>query len=74
VHGADPKLNDSADPGALSVAAANGHRDVVEILLSAGADVSVVDREGRMPEDHAEREGHGEVAAMLRRARLERGR
>ena len=36
---------------ALHVAAYNGHRDVVEILLKAGADVKATDKEGRTPID-----------------------
>ena len=36
---------------ALHVAAYNGHRDVVEILLKAGADVKSMDKDGKTPID-----------------------
>jgi glutaminase len=38
---------------ALHVAAAEGHKDAVEWLISNGADVNVVDRWGNTPLDDA---------------------
>jgi uncharacterized protein len=44
------------------------HQEIVRILLAAGADASVADRDGVTALEHAERLGFGEVAAILRAA------
>jgi ankyrin repeat protein len=42
------------------------HQEVVRILLGAGADPSIADRDGRTPLDHATARGHAEVETILR--------
>ncbi|MFI9150699.1 ankyrin repeat domain-containing protein [Streptomyces sp. NPDC053367] len=44
------------------------HQQVVALLLAAGADPGLADREGVTPLRHAERRGFEEIAALLRRA------
>jgi ankyrin repeat protein len=50
---------------ALYLAAWNGHADVAELLLAAGADVGVKDSDGRTPLHLAARYGHADVAEPL---------
>ena len=42
------------------------HREIVRILLDAGADPSIVDRDGVTALEHAERAGYTELARILR--------
>ena len=42
------------------------HQEIVRILLSAGADASIGDRDGVTALEHAERLGFTEIAAILR--------
>ncbi len=44
------------------------HQEVVGLLLEAGADPELADRQGVTPLRHAERKGHGEIAKLLRDA------
>ena len=44
------------------------HRQIVTILLAAGADPRIGDRGGVTALQHATRRGHGEVARILRNA------
>lgn len=44
------------------------HREVVRLLLEAGADPELADRQGVTPLQHAQRKGHGEIAKLLRDA------
>jgi ankyrin repeat protein len=44
------------------------HQEVVRILLDAGADPTIGDRDGVTALEHAERLGHDEIAATLRAA------
>ncbi len=44
------------------------HREIVLILLEAGADPSLADGDGVTPLEHAERLGHSEIARLLRGA------
>lgn len=44
------------------------HQDVVRILLEAGADPGIRDRDGRTALDQARQRGHREIAALLRDA------
>jgi ankyrin repeat protein len=43
------------------------HHEVIRILLEAGADPGIPDANGITPLQHAERLGHAEIAALLRR-------
>lgn len=43
------------------------HQQIVRILLEAGADPGIADRDGLTPLDHAERRGYDEIADILRR-------
>ena len=52
---------------AFEAAVAYGHRDVVEFLLSAGADLSARDYKGRTALELAELNGHEDVARILRK-------
>jgi ankyrin repeat protein len=45
------------------------HQEIVRILLRAGADQSIADRDGVTPLEHAETSGQDEVARILRGAR-----
>ena len=42
------------------------HQEVVRILLDAGADPSIADREGVTALEHAEASGYTEMASILR--------
>jgi hypothetical protein len=42
------------------------HQEIVRILLDAGADPSIGDRDGVTALEHADRLGHAEIAAILR--------
>ncbi len=42
------------------------HQEVVRILLAAGADASLADRDGVTPLQHAQRRGYDALAALLR--------
>lgn len=42
------------------------HQEIVQILLDAGADPTIADREGLTPLQHAEALGHHRLAAILR--------
>ncbi len=53
---------------ALHLAALRGQVDVTRLLLDRGADAAARDGEGNTPLAVAEREGHAEVAALLRAA------
>lgn len=52
-NGANPNFQDYDNRSALHLAAVQGHIDVVEILLQAGADAQVRDRWGATPRDEA---------------------
>ena len=54
--------------GALHLAAAEGHQDVVEFLLTCRVDVNAQDRWGGTPLQDATRGGHRRVARLLQRA------
>ncbi|MEP7113896.1 MAG: ankyrin repeat domain-containing protein, partial [Ilumatobacteraceae bacterium] len=41
------------------------HQDIVRILLDAGADPAIADREGVTPAQHAEAQGFDEIARLL---------
>lgn len=46
----------------------SAHQQIVRLLLRAGADPAVVDREGVSPLDHARRRGYDRIAAILEQA------
>ena len=73
-HGAQVNLDESSDPenrNVLSAAAEQGHEKVVQLLLEAGADPTIRNRAGNSAKDYAQAAGHGEIAAILRRAELD---
>ena len=41
------------------------HRKIVRLLVDAGADVNLADREGVTPLEHARRRGYNEIVATL---------
>jgi ankyrin repeat protein len=41
------------------------HQEIVRILLAAGADRTLADRDGVTALEHARRKGHGDIAAIL---------
>jgi uncharacterized protein len=41
------------------------HTEIVRLLLGAGADRDIADRDGLTPVEHATRSGYGEIAALL---------
>ena len=45
------------------------HRRIVRMLVDAGADVELADREGVTPLEHARRRGYAEIARILEAAR-----
>jgi glyoxylase-like metal-dependent hydrolase (beta-lactamase superfamily II) len=49
----------------LHLAAYLGHKDLVELLLAAGADRNARDRHGRRPIDGASTRGHDEIVGLL---------
>ena len=55
----------------LHYAALRGRREMVDHLLAHGADPAIPDTKiGKLPEDWAEHDGHGELASLLKGARL----
>ncbi|MBN3896996.1 MAG: ankyrin repeat domain-containing protein [Nostoc sp.] len=50
---------------ALLIAAYRGHKDIVELLVAAGASVDVVDGSGETPLHKASSEGHRDVVELL---------
>jgi ankyrin repeat protein len=66
---AEPALLNSRDflrkRTALHWAAARGGLAIAGLLLSKGADRTVIDKEGRTPMDLAEAHGHADIAALL---------
>ena len=41
------------------------HREIVRLLVEAGADAGIADRDGVTPLEHARRSGYDEIAALL---------
>ena len=58
----------------LCLAASSGSKDVVEVLLDAGADTNIPDVRGRTPFMKAVLNGHAEVVKQLLDARVARAR
>jgi ankyrin repeat protein len=53
---------------ALHMASAAGHRDVVEVLIEAGANVSAQDSDGFTPAQRARENGHDGIVRLLEAA------
>ncbi|MCY6488794.1 ankyrin repeat domain-containing protein [Leptolyngbya sp. GGD] len=53
---------------ALHYAADHGHTDVVQALLAAGADVTILDKKGRTARDIAIQQGYTEIVRLLKQA------
>jgi ankyrin repeat protein len=49
----------------LHIAVASGHRDIVELLVTRGADVNVKDRMGQTPLDMAKQKRQTEIIDLL---------
>jgi ankyrin repeat protein len=65
-RGAEVNLVDGAEGwSALMLAAAEGHRPVVEVLLRGGASTTTRDKDGDRAIDHARRRGQTEIVALL---------
>jgi ankyrin repeat protein len=63
--GASPDSMDARQRTALMWAAQRGDRAMVDLLLSAGARPTAVDRNGLTAADHARATGHTELANRL---------
>lgn len=46
-------------------AADRGRKDIVELLIAAGADLERTDNSGHSPLSHAAERGHKEIASVL---------
>lgn len=65
-HQADPNAIDpETHQTALMLAAQGGHRNVIDLLLTAGASRFFADQENRLPADHARLGGFQDVAERL---------
>lgn len=60
-----PDIPQKAGYTPLMIAAANGSRDAVTALLSAGADPSLRTHEGKSAADFARDRGHADIAVLL---------
>jgi len=45
------------------------YQDIVQILVNAGADISIADRDGMTPLDHAKSRQHSEIVTILEKAK-----
>lgn len=53
----------------LMAAAEMGHKEIVDLLFEAGADLNIRDDDGLTAEDYARSAGHGDIATFLRKKR-----
>jgi ankyrin repeat protein len=60
-----PNLPREGQTTALMLAAAAGHVEMVALLLQHGADPARRDASGRSAADHAQANGHGDLAQQL---------
>jgi len=60
-------VNEADEDGvtALQIAAAKGHRNIVELLLRSNASVDLKNSAGMSPFLHACREGHADIVTVL---------
>jgi ankyrin repeat protein len=65
-HGVSANAIDYGSRSALQLSTANGHQEIVEVLLNFGADVYHTDRLGRCALDDAIWEGHFEIENLIR--------
>jgi ankyrin repeat protein len=65
-HGVSANAIDYGGRSALQLSTANGHQDIVKLLLIFGADVYYTDRLGRCALDDAIWEGHFEIEKIIR--------
>ena len=71
--GADIDAIDEEDRSTpLGIAAREGNKEVVELLLELGADSEKAGEEWARPVRWAERRGHGEIVEMLMQAGAEK--
>jgi ankyrin repeat protein len=63
--GADPAMTQPDSISALTLASIMGYADVVRELIDAGADIAFKDKTGRTPIQHAAKEKHRDVVALL---------
>lgn len=64
--GADPNYARSEGSTALMEACVFGHREVVELLVENGADISVKDRFGFTPLAAAKKNNHTDIVEYLK--------
>lgn len=64
-HGTDLNRVDSKGNTALYSAAENGYKDIVELLLNAGADCSITNLKGYSPSGIAMIKGHDDIEEMI---------
>lgn len=65
-QGADPELGENVFGWTpIFVAAAEGFKDIVQVLIDAQSQFNMVDNSGWLPMEHASLRGHLEVADML---------
>ncbi|MGB0040265.1 MAG: ankyrin repeat domain-containing protein, partial [Terriglobales bacterium] len=64
-HGAPVNARQAGGWVPVHAAAQNGDRAMVELLLRHGADVTLVNDDGKTPAAVAREKEHGEVAGML---------
>ena len=50
----------------MHCAALKGNKEIVELLLAHGANVTAKDNTGRTPADEAARRGHDDIIALLK--------
>jgi len=59
---------DRADRGRVLSDGGKVHTEIVKLLVDAGANVNIADRDGVTPLVHARRRGYSEMATILERA------
>jgi ankyrin repeat protein len=65
--GTDVSAKEYNGSTSLHRAAANGHKEAVELLLAKGAEVNVKNKDGKTPLDWAIDFKHTEIADLLRK-------